>query len=204
MPRDEWSANDANRTPETRGTSKPVAAADCLSAPMTPPPSGASPARPSGEIDDREMLTWLILHFASFGSSGQLVEVRGGEPVWRDTVFVRVPCQHLYEWHCFDGADARDAIRNAMDAEPCAFDEKHGCTQSRTIREHGAETPMMLLEERNAQLLRALYHGSPTACALADVVQRRINEADFMTDESRAAFVLRDVLDSIVVEASNA
>lgn len=108
---------------------------------------------PAARTDDRELLTWLIVNHASFGTMGRLVEVRGGAPVWQDTVFVRRPCQHLLEWHCFDGADARAAIRVAMAAPPCAPDEEHGCSQSRSIREYGAETPRQIVEARNQVLV---------------------------------------------------
>lgn len=154
--------------------------------------------------DDRELLTWLIVSNASFGTVGRIIEITAGVPVWSETRFVRRPCRYLYEWHCFDGSDERAAIRAAMEAEPCGECATHGCTQSHTIRDHGAETPLRLLEAKNAQLLDALYQGSPTATALRAAVQRRIDAAPFLSDESRAAFALRDLLDAVVASGVRA
>lgn len=147
---------------------------------------------------DREMLTWLIVNDASFGTVGRLVEVAAGVPVWSEARFVRRPCRHMYEWHCFDGADERAAIAAAMEAPLCGEDDVHGCTQSRTSREDLADSPMALLRAQNAQLLAALYGRSPTADALRTAVQAKIDAAGFLTDASRAAYALRALLDDIV------
>jgi hypothetical protein len=153
---------------------------------------------PTITLDDRELLTWLIANDASFGTVGRLVEVRGHAPIWQDTRFVRRPCRYLYEWHCFDGTDERAAIRAAMEARPCSASSLHGCSQSRTIRDHGSETPLRLLEDRNRQLLAALYERSAVATSLRLAVQRRIDDAGLLTPESRAAFALRDLLDELL------
>lgn len=70
-------------------------------------------------------LEWLVANDASFGTSSRLQD----DGTWLDKRFCRVPCRHLYEWHCYDGETWRDALAAARASGPCIEDEEKVCTK---------------------------------------------------------------------------
>jgi hypothetical protein len=60
-------------------------------------------------------------------------------------IHARIPCQNLFEWHCYDGGTWRDALDAAMAAPPCVG-ELGECSQSHTIRLN-SEDPQPPLKE---------------------------------------------------------
>ena len=111
------------------------------------PPAVASP----GERG-RDDLEWLVANDASFGRSTSMVVDEEGSMVERASIFCRVPCRNLYEWHCYDGQTWREALQAAREAGPCvgALGE---CSKSNFGT--GDEHPIVVeLESLRAQVSR--------------------------------------------------
>lgn len=139
---------------------------------------------------DTERLEWLVANDASFGTSSRLADVVGDRPIWHDARFVRVPCRHLYEWHCYDGTNWREALDNAMASTPCAEHAERGCVNGSFApdeRDHPldqalAETASKLKRIRQARDEYVASTGVPS-----DDVLAYITKVDFILREAAAA-----------------
>lgn len=141
--------------------------------------------------DDAALLDWFMDNDCSWGSSAEWDK---GD--WKDTKFLRVPCSHTYEWHCYEAkdGDARGAICEAMAAGPCKEDGIHGCTKRTGFwngdtllraRVEAAKTIISGLERD----LKAARSPAPPMSSLSDDELREIrDEADELI-RSRASAV---------------
>lgn len=114
---------------------------------------------------DSELLRWLFEHHANWGSSSAYEN-----GVWHDSSFVRVPCHHTHEWHCYDcvGGDYRSGIIAAMNAGPCTEHPIHGCHKrtsfwdGETILRARLERAKYIIADLEAQLRGAATPNPPS------------------------------------------
>jgi hypothetical protein len=87
---------------------------------------------------DQKRLEWQAKNIAGYGMTGRMdLDMSAGTiKEHADKILVRVPCEYLYEWHCYDGATFRDAIDAAMMAGPCQKSKGNGCAKSSFASEY--------------------------------------------------------------------